>query len=192
MNNLKAYLQNLSQQINILISFFLENEVLLSSGLIRILDQSQLELKDLLDLKFELERKVSLFEAIETVIQHPRYFMSDSPKKLVQTYSEEKDFRRFSPALNTFMVYANDIAKEMLNANHQLVESLPPLYQNILSKSRRNRRDGFCNILHKIVYEQAYPVNLTKECHRITNFIAQQCQSGKSFEDIHSIFNLKV
>lgn len=71
MSNLKTYLDNLSQQINILISFFLENEALLSPGLIRILDQSQLELKDLLDLKFELERKVTLFEATETVIKHP-------------------------------------------------------------------------------------------------------------------------
>ena len=53
-----------------------------------------------------------------------------------------------SPLLNTFMVYGNDIAKEMLSANHDLVETLPPLYQNILSKSRKNRREGFCNILH--------------------------------------------
>tara|TARA_R110001583_G_scaffold8896_2_gene41959 strand:- start:6120 stop:6341 length:222 start_codon:yes stop_codon:yes gene_type:complete len=60
------------------------------------------------------------------------------------------------------------MAKEMLNANHQLVESLAPLYQNSLSKSRRNRRESFCNILHQIVYEQAYLANLTKECHRIT------------------------
>ena len=189
MNNLKTYLHNLSQQVNILISFFLENETLLSHGLIRILDQSQLELKDLLDLKFELEEKVSLFEAIETVITHPRYFMSDSPKKLAESYSKNKNFRRFSPVLNTFMVYANDIAKEMLNANHQLVATLPPLYQNILSKSRKNRREGFCNILHQIVYEQAYPANLTKECHRITSLIAQQCQSQVSFELIHSSFN---
>ncbi len=192
MQTLKTHLLNLSQQINILISFFLENESLLSPGLIRILDQSQLELKDLLDLKFELERKVTLFEAIETVIKHPRYFMSDSPKKLVESYSQEKNFRRFSPVLNTFMVYANDIAKEMLNANHQLVESLPPLYQNILSKSRRNRREGFCKILHKIVYEQAYPANLTKECHRINNLIIQQCQSNTSFEVILSSFNQKI
>lgn len=182
MNNLKTHLQNLSQQINILISFFLENEALLSQGLIRILDQSQLELKDLLDLKFELERKVTLLEAIETVIKHPRYFMSDSPKKLVESYSQEKDFRRFSPVLNTFMVYANDIAKEMLNANRELVETLPPLYQNILSKSRTNRREGFCNILHHIVYEQAYPINLTKECHRITNLITEHCKKKGSFE----------
>jgi len=181
-STIKTYLDNLSQQVNILISFFLENETLLSPGLIRILDQSQLELKDLLDLKFELERKVSLFEAIETVIKHPRYFMSDSPKKLVQSYSQEKNFRRFSPVLNTFMVYANDIAKEMLNANHELVESLPPLYQNILHKSRRNRREGFCNILHKIVYEQAYPSYLIKECHRITNLITDQIKNKGSFE----------
>ncbi len=184
MNNLKTYLHNLSQQINILISFFLENETLLSPGLIRILDQAQLELKDLLDLKLELERKVSLFDAIETVIKHPRYFMSDSPKKLVQAYSQEKNFQRFSPVLNTFMVYANDIAKEMLNANHELVDTLPPLYQNILSKSRRNRREGFCNILHHIVYEQAYPSNLTKECHRITNLISEQCKNKELFDTI--------
>jgi hypothetical protein len=192
MNNLKSHLQNLSQQINILISFFLENESLLSPGLIRILDQSQLELKDLLDLKFELERKVSLFEAIQMVIEHPRYFMSDSPKKLVESYSQEKYFRRFSPVLNTFMVYANDIAKEMLNANHELVDTLPPLYQNILSKSRRNRREGFCNILHKIVYEQAYPISFTKECHRITSLITQQCQSEASFKLILSTLNQKI
>jgi len=191
MNNLKTYLHNLSQQVNILISFFLENETLLSHGLIRILDQSQLELKDLLDLKFELEEKVSLFEAIEIVITHPRYFMSDSPKKLVESYSQEKSFRRFSPALNTFIVYANDIAKEMLNANHDLVETLPPLYQNIITKSRKNRREGFCNILHQIVYEQAYPANLTKECHRITSLIAQQCQSDVSFKLILSTLNQK-
>jgi hypothetical protein len=192
MNNLKTHLQNLSQQISILISFFLENEALLSPGLIRILDQSQLELKDLLDLKFELERKVSLFEAIQTVIQNPRYFMSDSPKKLVKSYSQEKNFQRFSPALNTFMVYANDIAKEMLNANQELVDTLPPLYQNILSKSRRNRKDGFCNVLHKVVYEQAYPVNFTKECHRLLNLITQQCQSEVSFEFILSTFNQNI
>jgi len=189
MNNLKTYLNNLSQQVNILISFFLENESLLSPGLISILDQSQLELKDLLDLKFELERKVSLFEAIEVVITHPRYFMSDSPKKLVESYSQEKNFQRFSPALNTFMVYANNIAKEMLNANHDLVETLPPLYQNILSKSRRNRREGFCNILHQIVYEQAYPTNLIKECHRISNQISEQCKSKDTFELIRLSFN---
>lgn len=192
MNNLKSYLHNLSQQVNILISFFLENEALLSPGLIRILDQSQLELKDLLDLKFELERKVTLFEAIDTVIKHPRYFMSDSPKKLVESYSQEKYFRRFSPALNTFMVYANDIAKEMLNANDELVEALPPLYQNILSKSRRNRREGFCISLHQIVYEQAYPANLTKECHRITSLITEQCKGKDSFQLILSSFNHKI
>ncbi len=189
MNNLKTHLSNLSQQINILISFFLENEVLLSPGLIRILDQSQLELKDLLDLKSELERKLSLFESIETVIQNPRYFMSDSPKKIVESYSQEKYFRRFSPALNTFMVYANDIAKEMLNANHELVDTLPPLYQNILSKSRRNRREGFSAILHEIVYEQAYPANLNKECHRMTNLITEQCNKRDVLEITRSIFN---
>ncbi|MDE5421087.1 hypothetical protein L3073_02580 [Ancylomarina sp. DW003] len=184
MQTLKTHLINLSQQINILISFFLENEALLSPGLIRILDQSQLELKDLLDLKFELDRKINLFEAIETVIKHPRYFMSDSPKKLVQSYSQEKHFRHFSPVLNTFMVYANDIAREMLKANHQLVDTLPPLYQNILTKSRRNRREGFCKILHEIVYEHAYPVNLTQECHRITNMITEQCNLKDTFEQI--------
>lgn len=184
MNNLKTHLHNLSQQINILISFFLENEALLSPGLIRILDQSQLELKDLLDLKFELDRKINLFEAIEMVIKHPRYFMSDSPKELIESYSQEKYFRRFSPVLNTFLVYANDIAKEMLNANHELVETLPPLYQNILNKSRRNRREGFCNTLYKIVYEQAYPDNLTKVCHCLTNHITEQCGSRKSFEEL--------
>ncbi len=192
MNNLKTYLNNLSQQVNILISFFLENETLLSHGLIRTLDQSQLELKDLLDIKFELERKVALFESIQTVIEHPRYFMSDSPKKLVESYSQEKHFQRFSPTLNTFMVYANDIAKEMLNANHQLVETLPPLYQNILSKSRKNKREGFARPLSNIVYDEAYPENLIKECHRITNLIAKQCQSGESFEDILSILNLNI
>jgi hypothetical protein len=191
-STIKSYLDNLSQQINILISFFLENETLLSPGLIRILDQSQLELKDLLDLKFELERKLSLFEAIQMVIEHPRYFMSDSPKKLVETYSQEKYFRRFSPVLNTFMVYANDIAKEMLNANHELVDTLPPLYQNILFKSQRNRREGFCKILHEIVYEQAYPTNLTKECHRMTNLIAEQCKSKDAFELIDLNFKSKI
>ena len=192
MNNLKTYLDNLSQQIKILISFFLENETLLSPGLIRILDQSQLELKDLLDLKFELERKVSLFEAIQMVIEHPRYFMSDSPKKLVETYSQEKYFRRFSPVLNTFMVYANDIAREMLNANHELVDTLPPLYQNILSKSRKNRREGFCNILHKIVYEQAYPTNLTKECHRITKLVSERYEVSGSLKEILKALNQKL
>ncbi len=49
------------------------------------------------------------------------------------------NFRRLSPVLD----YGNDIAKEMLNANHELVESLPALYQNILTKSRRNRREDF-------------------------------------------------
>lgn len=192
MNNLKSHLSNLSQQINILISFFLENESLLSPGLIRILDQSQLELKDLLGLKFELERKVTLFNAIETVINYPRYFMSDSPKKLVQSYSQEKHFRCFSPVLNTFMVYANDIAKEMLNANHKLVETLPPLYQNILSKSRRNRTEGFCNILHHIVYEQAYPINLTKECHRITKLVSEQYKVESSLKEILVDLNQKI
>ncbi|MDE5423669.1 hypothetical protein L3073_15730 [Ancylomarina sp. DW003] len=118
--------------------------------------------------------------------------MSDSPKKLVQSYSQEKHFRRFSPVLNTFIVYANDIAKEMLNANNELVEALPPLYQNILNKSRRNRREGFCNTLQKIVYEQAYPTNLTKKCHRITNQISEQCMNKDSFELILSTFNLKI
>lgn len=192
MNNLKSHLSNLSQQINILISFFLENEALLSPGLIRILDQAQLEMKDLLDLRLELEKKVALFEAIETVIKHPRYFMSDSPKELIESYSQEKLFRRFSPTLNTFMVYANDIAREMLKANHQLVDTLPPLYQNILSKSRRNRREGFCNILHQIVYEQAYPTNLTKECHRITNLITEQCKKKDASKLIGSSLNLSV
>ncbi len=191
-STIRTYLNNLYQQINILISFFLENETLLSPGLIRILDQSQLELKDLLDLKFELERKVSLFDAIETVIKHPRYFMSDSPKKLVQAYSQEKNFRRFSPVLNTFMVYANDIAKEMLNANHQLVETLPPLYQNILSKSRRNRREGFCKILHQIVYEQAYPANLTKECHRITKIVSERYKVPSSLKEILVDLNQEI
>tara|TARA_R110001583_G_scaffold8896_2_gene41960 strand:- start:6368 stop:6556 length:189 start_codon:yes stop_codon:yes gene_type:complete len=54
------------------------------------MDQSQLELKDLLDLKFEIERKVSLFEAIQTVIQHPLYFMYDSPKKLVEAIHKKR------------------------------------------------------------------------------------------------------
>ena len=118
--------------------------------------------------------------------------MSDSPKKLIECYSQEKHFRRFSPVLNTFMVYANDIAKEMLNANHELVERLPPLYQNILSKSRRNRKEGFCNILHQIVYEQAYPVNLIKECHRITNLIAEQCKKRNSFEYISTFIKINI
>lgn len=192
MSNLKTYLDNLSLQTNILISFFLENESLFSPGLVRILDQSQLELKDLLDLKFELDRKIALFEAIETVIKHPQYFRSDSPKELVKAYSQEKNFRRFSPVLNTFMVYANDIAKEMLNANHELLETLPPLYQNILSKSRRNRREGFCNILHKIVYEQTYPANLTKECHRLTDHIVNQCQSKDYFNMIDLRLKLEL
>jgi hypothetical protein len=73
-------------------------------------------MKHFSDLKFELERKLSLFEVIQMVIHPPRYFMSDSPKKLVESYSQEKNFKRFSPVLNTFIVYANDIAKEMLNA----------------------------------------------------------------------------
>lgn len=192
MNNLKTYLQNLSQQINILISFFLENETLLSPGLIRILDHSQLELKDLLDLKFELERKVSLFEAIQTVILHPRYFMSGSPKKLVESYSQEKYFRSFSPVLNTFMVYSNDIAKEMLNANHELVDTLPPLYQNILQKSHRNKKEGFGDILHKLVYDQAYPANLTKECHRSTNLIVEHCMKKDAFELIRACFKQRL
>jgi len=144
------------------------------------------------DLKFEIERKLSLFNAILTVIQHPRYFMVDSPKQLILAYSQEKNFRKFSPVLNTFLVYANDLAKEMHNANHNLIESLPPLYQNILTKSRKNRREGFNNYLNKIVYEQAYPVNLTKECHRITSLIAQQCQSEVSFELILSSLNQKI
>ena len=54
MQTIKIHLHNLSQQVNILISFFLENETLLSPGLIRILDQAQFEMKDLLDLKLEL------------------------------------------------------------------------------------------------------------------------------------------
>ncbi len=184
MQTIKTYLTNLSQQVNILISFFLENEVLLSHGLIRILDQAQLEMKDLLDLKFELQRKLNLLEAIETVIKYPRYFMSESPKKRIESYSQQKNFRCFSPVLNTFMLYANDIAKEMLKANHNLVETLPPLYQNILSKSRRNRREGFCCNLHKIVYEQAFPVNLTKECHRVTKRISEQCKNKAPFHSI--------
>lgn len=191
MNNLKSHLSNLSQQINILISFFLENEALLSPGLIRILDQAQLEMKDLLDLRLELEKKVALFEAIETVIKHPRYFMSDSPKELIESYSQEKLFRRFSPTLNTFMVYANDIAREMLKANHQLVDTLPPLYQNILSKAEEIG-GSFCNILHQIVYEQAYPTNLTKECHRITNLITEQCKKKDASKLIGSSLNLSV
>lgn len=174
MFTLKSYLENLSKQINILIGYFIENESLLSPGLISLMDQSQLELKDLLDLKFEIERKLSLFNAILTVIQHPRYFMVDSPKKLILTYSLETDFRKFSQALNTFLLYANDLAKEMYAANHDLIESLPPLYQNILIKSRRNRREGFNIYLSKMVYEQAYPVNLTKECNRFISLIAQQ------------------
>ena len=36
--------------------------------------------KDLLDLKFELVRKVSLFQAIQTVIEYPRYFTPLSPE----------------------------------------------------------------------------------------------------------------
>jgi len=90
------------------------------------------------------------------------------------------------------MVYANDIAKEMLNANHQLVETLPPLYQNILSKSRRNRREGFCKILHKIVYEQAYPTNLTKEGHRLIDRIVNQCQSKDYFNMIDLTLKIKI
>jgi hypothetical protein len=108
MNNLKTHLGNLSKQINILIGYFIENDSLLSPGLISIMDQSQLVLKDLLDLKLEIERKLSLFNAIFTVIQHPRYFMVDSPKKLILAYSQETNFRKFSPVLNTLMVYAKD------------------------------------------------------------------------------------
>ena len=33
---------------------------------------------------------MTIFEAIETVIQHPRYFVFDSPKKLVEIYSQKK------------------------------------------------------------------------------------------------------
>ena len=118
--------------------------------------------------------------------------MSDSPKKIIRAYSQDKYFRKFSPVLNTFLVYANDLAKVMHAANHDLIEALPPLYQNILSKSRRNRKEGFCNILHQIVYEQTFPINLTKECHRITSLIAQQCQSEVSFKLILSTLNQKI
>lgn len=51
-----------------------------------------------------------------------------------ETYVQLK---RLSPVLNTFMVCANDIAREMLYSNQKLVGIFPPLYQNILTQSRK-------------------------------------------------------
>ncbi len=81
-----------------------------------IIDHTQLELKDFLDLKFEQEKEIPLLEVIEIVIKYHRYFMADLPKKIISAYSQDKNF----------LVYFNDLAKEMLSANHNLIEALHP------------------------------------------------------------------
>ncbi|WP_282126609.1 hypothetical protein [Marinifilum flexuosum] len=177
MNNLKHYLTNLHFQTNLLISFFLENESLLSPDLISLMDKSQIELRDLLKIKTEIVQKLSLFDSIQTVCEHPRYFMTDHPLELIQFYSAQSEFKTLSPELTTFLNHAISFAQAMHKSNLEVIENLPPLYQSIINHSRKNRREGFREVLSKIVYEHPYPEILTAECIRITTLIADLAKS---------------
>lgn len=177
MNNLKHYLTNLHFQTNLLISFFLENSSLLSNEIISLMDKSQLELHDLMEIKGELESKLNCFENIETICKHPRYFNIEKPSELIQFYSSKECFRKNTYALNTFLAYANSFAQAMHKSNLEVIENLPPLYQSILNHSRKNRKEGFREVLDKIVYEQVYPEILTAEYIRITALIADLAKS---------------
>ena len=180
MKTLKNYLQNLLFQTNLLISFYLENGSLLTPDLISLMDKAQLELRDLLDIKAEIGHKLSLFDSIETVCKHPRYFMTDRPSELIQFYSAQPEFKALSPALTTFLHHANPLANAMHKANLELMENLPPLYQAILNHSRKNKREGFRDALTKIIYEHPYPDILTAEYIRITTLISDAAKSKTS------------
>jgi hypothetical protein len=177
MLTLKHYLTNLHFQTNLLISFFLENSSLLSNEIISLMDKSQLEFHDLIEIKGELESKLNCFENIETICKHPRYFNIEKPSELIQFYSSKECFRKNTYALNTFLAYANSFAQAMHKANLNIIENLPPLYQSILNHSRKNRREGFRETLVKIVYENPYPDILTAEYIRITTLIADLSKS---------------
>ncbi|WP_372753143.1 hypothetical protein [Labilibaculum sp.] len=189
MQTLKSYLKNLQTQIKILIGFYLENEVLLSHQLIQIMDQAQLDLKDLLQIKAELDRKINWITFIETIANHPRYFVLDTPGKLIATYTQKEDFRKISPALSTFLVYANSIADIMYKSNSSLIENLPPLYQSILNQSRKNKQEGFHHALVKIIYETPYPDILAAEYIRITTLLYDTYKSKTSLQLILSTLN---
>lgn len=192
MLTLKHYLQNLHFQSNLLISFFLENESLLSPELVSILDQSQLELKDLLEIKAEIGNKLSLIDNIEIVATNPRYFTSDRPSELIQFYSSQPDFNSLSPALNAFLAYANPFAQAMHKSNLGLIEKLPPLYQSILNHSRKNRREGFRDTLTKIVYENQYPTALIDEYIRITTLVADAAKTKVSLNYIFTTLEQRI
>jgi hypothetical protein len=191
MQTIKSYLQNLQAQINILIGFYLENEALLSHQLIQIMDQAQLDLKDLLQLKAEIVRKINLIDSIETVVNHPRYFMVDSPGKLIASYTQQESFRKMSPALCFFLDFANQLADEMHKSNLRLIENLPPLYRSIISRSTKNKQEGFRDPLAKIIYENPYPEIFTAEYIRITTLLYNTYKSNTSLQFILSTLNQK-
>ncbi|WP_321299281.1 hypothetical protein [Marinifilum fragile] len=103
--------------------------------------------------------------------------MTDRPLELIQFYSAQSEFKTLSPELTTFLNHANSFAQAMHKSNLEVIENLPPLYQSILNHSRKNKRDGFREILAKIVYEQPYPEILTAEYIRITTLIADLAKS---------------
>jgi hypothetical protein len=192
MSTIKSHLQNLQTQINLLIGFYLENESLLSSGLIQIMDQAKLNLKDLMELKNELIRKTALIESLEIVLQNPRYFVMESPLKMISENIQNGYARFFSSRLQTFNAYANPLAMEMHKSNLELLEALPPLYREILCKSRKNKKEGFKDFLSKLVYENPYPKNLSDGYQQILEQVVDQCKSKVSLSLLQKTLNQKI
>ncbi|MFA8437058.1 MAG: hypothetical protein ACEPOZ_21335 [Marinifilaceae bacterium] len=192
MKTLKSYLNNLLQQAHLLIGFYLENEALLSPGLVRIMDEAQLDLKDLIEIKSELNLKCGLIESIEIVVEHPRYFVMASPSGLIARHTADENHQYFSHRLKTFTSHANVLASEMHKANVELLENLPPLYREILYKSHKNRKEGFKDFLTKLVYQEPYPDTLAAEYQRIIQLISDQARSKSSLQLIQSTLTREI
>nr|WP_320118653.1 hypothetical protein [uncultured Marinifilum sp.] len=173
------------------LTIYMENEALLSHQLVQIMDQAQLDLNDIMQIKEEVDRKIYLINSIEIVANYPRYFMVESPGKLISTYTRQDTFRKITPAFSTFLAYANNIADSMHKSNITLIENLPPLYQSIICKSRKNKQEGFRDFIAKIVYDMQYPEVFVTEYIRITTLLYDTYKSNTSLQFILSTLNQK-
>lgn len=189
MQTIKSTLQNLNIQISILLSFFLENEILLSNEILSIMDKMNIDLSRLFDLQHEVSEKIFIINTIETILQNPRYFMEQKPNYHLSNYTKLNSFNKTSINFNNFYLLANDMARAMIKANQAVIEKLPPLYQDIINTSRKNKQQGFLQQLKEIVYKQNYSSNFNHEYIRITKQITNQIQSNTSLQSILQTLN---
>jgi hypothetical protein len=189
MTTIKSYLQNLNTQLSILISFYLENEVLLSHEILSLLDKIKIDLPKIFDLQSEITEKIFMISTIETVAENPRYFMEEKPSTCIQSYTSLASFTKLSNTFLNFYDQANNIALAMLKSNQELMEKLPPLYQGIIINSRKNRENGFTQHLQKITHESPFPCTFPEEYIRITNLIAKSVHSKTTLQFILQTLN---